>query len=91
MAALVAHMPQGESALYAAIDPDAAWTRGQVLLAWLVNDLNGLLWGMSDPKTRGPAPQPIGPSWMKRKPTHSVEVRAMGVDELMRELSKPRR
>lgn len=35
------------------------WTRTDDLLAGLYDLINGLMWGMSDPKKRGPQPKPI--------------------------------
>ena len=91
VAALVFNMPHGESRLYEAIDPDAGWTRGQILLALLANSLNGLIWGMSDKKSRGPRPALVGPSWMTKGKTRKLAARTMRIDELMEVLSKPRK
>lgn len=71
--------------------PDAAWTLRDTLLAAIANALHGLMWGMSDPKRRGPKPKPIGPSWMSRGRVRSLPARLLPIDELMAELSKPRR
>ena len=92
VAALAFHLPPG-SCLKEAIEPDAGWTRADTLLACVVNDFNMLLYGMSDPKTRGPEPKRIGPSWMTRgkQKTKNIAPRAMSVDRLMEILSKPRR
>lgn len=91
VAALASHMPHGESMLYEAIEPDAGWTREQVLLALLVNCLNGLTWGMSDKKSRGPRPALVGPSWMAKGKTRKLAARTLRTDELMKVLSKPRK
>ena len=90
IAALAAHMPHGDSVLYEAIDGDAGWTRSQILLALIANNLAGLIWGMSDPKRRGKSPTPIGPSWMTKGRTRALASRAMTVDKLVEALSKPR-
>ena len=90
ISALVAHMPVGQSALYAAMNPDNGWTPDQVLVARLINDFAMFMWGMADKKSRGPEPKPIGPSWMRDR-SRKLEARAMSVEELMNELSKPRR
>jgi len=90
VAALAAHMPQGESALYAALDPDAGWTRTDILLALLVNHFTMMRYGMADRRSRGPQPKMVGPSWMTRGKMRKLTARTMGVDELMAELRKPR-
>lgn len=69
---------------------DAAWTREQVLIAALLNSLNGLIYGMSDPRKRGKRPEIVGPSWMKKGSTRSLPARAMPINELMEILSRPR-
>ena len=84
-------MPHGDSALYAAIDPDAGWTRAEVMLALLVNHVALLRWGMADRKSRGPQPALVGPSWMTKGKTRKLAARAMAADELMKVLSKPRK
>ena len=92
VAALAYHLPPG-SCLKEAIDPDAGWTRAQVLLAGIFNDFNNLLYGFSDPKTRGPEPRRVGPSWMSKGKQHTRNLapRAMPADRLMEILSLPRR
>lgn len=89
VAALVAHMPQSESMLYQAMDEDAGWSRTDILLALVVNHLSMLRYGFADPKTRGPVPQTVGPSWMQ-PPKRSLDARVMRIDELMEVLSRPR-
>lgn len=91
IAALAFHLPPG-SCLKAAIDPDAGWTRSEILLAAVFNDFNAMLWGMGDPKSRGPEPHLVGPSWMAkgRQRTHTLAARAMPIDELMEILTRPR-
>ena len=90
VAALISHMPQGESMLYAALDPDAGWTRTDILLALLVNHFSMLRYGMADSKHRGTAPKLVGPSWMTEGKKRKLAARTMSVDELMEQLSKPR-
>lgn len=90
VAALVKCLPT-DSLLFRAMNPDASWTRDQIILAEVRNILANLAWGMSDPKKRGARPKPIGPSWMTRGRVRTLEARAMTVDELMAELGKPRR
>ena len=91
IAAIAFHLPPG-SCLKAAIDPDAGWTRAEILLAAIFNDFNALLHGMADPKSRGPEPRRVGPSWMTRGKTRTrnIATRAMPIDELMERLSRPR-
>ena len=88
VAALVSQLPQ-DARVRVADDPDAEWTLTAVLLASLLNALRGLMWGMSDKRRRGPQPKPVGPSWMTGR--RNIAARAMPVDELVAELSKPRR
>ena len=91
MAALAEHVPRGDSALYAAIDPDAGWTRTEILLAAIENNFAYLRWGMASKNGRGPAPKLVGPSWMTKGKTRTLAARVMSVSELMQELSKPRK
>lgn len=90
VAALVACLPSDSSTLRAE-NPDAAWTLESVLLAVIHNDLSALMWGMSDPKRRGPKPKRVGPSWMTAEEKRSLDTRVLSIDELMEELRKPRR
>lgn len=92
VAALAFNLPPG-SCLKAAIDPDAGWTRTDMLLAMLVNLFNALNYGMSDRKKRGPEPKRVGPSWMTKGDEHkrNIAKRALPVDRLMEILSLPRR
>lgn len=87
VAALVAYLPS-DCALRRKDDPDAAWTLRDILLASILNSLNMLIYGMGDKKHRGRKPSLVGPDYMTKKKLPS---RVMSVDELMRELSKPRR
>lgn len=89
MAALVACLPQ-DACMRRAVNADAEWTLDRQLLAGIYNALNGLIWGMGDRRHRGPRPKPIGPSWATRGATRSLESRALAVDQLMDELSRPR-
>lgn len=87
IAALVAYLPS-DCALRREYDKDAAWTLRDVLLASILNSLNMLIYGMGDKRKRGRKPQLVGPDYMTKK---KLPARAMSVDELMRELNKPRR
>ena len=70
---------------------DNQWTLTDVLLASILNSLNGLIYGMSDAKKRGQRPELIGPSWMQSKRMKSIPARAMPVDELISILNQPRK
>ena len=74
----------------ASYEPDAWWTGDRLLLAALVNALNGLVWGMSDRKRRGARPRLIGPKWATRR-GRSVPTLAFSKERLMELLSRPRR
>jgi hypothetical protein len=90
VAALVACLPS-DAALFRAGNPDAVWTLEATLLAVLHNDLAGLMWGLSDKRKRGARPKPIGPSWLTGRGSRKLPARVLTADELMAELSKPRR
>lgn len=92
VAALAYNLPNG-SILKGAIDPDAGWSRTDILTAMLVNDLNAILYGLADRKSRGPEPTKVGPSWMTKgdKRTRKMEARVMSVEKLMEKLNQPRR
>jgi len=85
--ALVAYLPS-DCALRREVDKDAAWTLRDILLASILNSLNMLIYGMGDKKHRGRRPQLVGPDYMTKK---KLPARTMSVDDLMRELNKPRR
>ena len=87
IAALVKYLPS-DCALRREHDKDAAWTLRDVLLASILNSLNMLIYGMGDKRHRGRKPQLVGPDYMTKK---KLPARVMSVDELMRELNKPRR
>lgn len=87
--ALLANLPR-DAALFQAVDDDAMWTLEAILLAEVRNGIQGLMYMLADPATRGAPPTPIGPSWM-RNTGRTLEAMVMPVDELMAELSKPRR
>lgn len=90
IAQLVANLPQ-KARLVCLVNNDARWTLSDVLLAALVNKFNQFLWGISDPKKRGSAPEPIGPSYMTEKAKRSLPSRVLPISELLEELNKPRR
>lgn len=90
VAALCAQLPPG-SRVWVAEDSDYWWTGERVLLAALLNDLRGLIWGMSDRKKRGAPPKPIGPSSMTRGRSRTLAAVAMSKSDLLAELAKPRK
>jgi len=69
---------------------DNQWTLNDVLMASVLNSLNGLIYGMSDKKKRGHRPEIVGPSWMQDKHTRSIPARVLPANELMKVLSLPR-
>lgn len=87
IAALVKHLPS-DCALHREVDKDAAWTLRDILLASILNSLNMLIYGMGDKRHRGKKPALIGPDYMTKK---KLPARVMTVEELLRELDKPRR
>ena len=90
IAALVSQLPR-ESRLRRIYNSDDMWSLTDVLLALLVNDFRSFGYGMSDPKKRGQRPEPIGPSYMTNSKKKTLPARVMPIDELVQELSKPRR
>lgn len=90
VAALVSCLPS-DSMLAQAVDPDARWTVEACVLADVRNLLAGLIWGMGDKRRRGSPPKPIGPSWMTKGNDRTLEARVLDIEELMRELGKPRK
>lgn len=90
VAMLVAQLPQ-QSRLVHVMNGDAQWTLGDVLMAALLNNFNRFVWAMSDPKKRGAKPELVGPSWMTEQAKKSLPARVMPINQLLDELSKPRR
>ena len=90
VASLVTCLPS-DSMLAQAVDPDAEWTLEACLLADVSNLLAGLIWGMGDPRRRGRPRKPIGPSWMTKGSDRALDARVLDIEDLMRELGKPRR
>ena len=90
VAALVSCLPS-DSSLAATVDDDARWTVEACVLADVRNLLAGLIWGMGDKRRRGSPPKPIGPSWMTKGNDRTLEARVLSIEELMRELGKPRK
>lgn len=88
VAALIAHLPS-DASIYRSRDNDASWTLEASLMACIFNLLSSMIYGMSDKKSRGNKPAHIGPSWMNKQET--APARLLTVDELMAELSLPRR
>lgn len=89
IAALTAQLPH-ESRVFASMNRDAVWTLEGTLLATIANSLNSLCYGMSDKRKRGNPPAIIGPSWMSKDKMRTLPARAMSVDDLQKELEKPR-
>ena len=90
VAALVAHLPS-DACIFTARSKDALWGLDDVLLASLLNSLNILIYGMSDPKRRGREPQLVGPSYLTTKRGRKLDGREMTADALMAILNKNRR
>lgn len=90
VAALTAQLPP-DARVRVAENKDSAWTLHDIVAVQLLNDFRTFVWAMSDSRKRGAAPQPIGPSWLSARRRKSLPARALPVDELMEELSKPRR
>lgn len=89
VAALVTMLPL-ESRLARNANPDNAWTLTDVLIACVLNVLRGYVWGISDKRKRGPRPQLVGPSWMLKN-KRTLPSRVLPIEQLMKELSKPRK
>lgn len=85
VAALIAHLPS-DSAVRRSKSEDAAWTLEASMLALTYNLLTAVIHALGGKK--GKLPEQVGPSWMKTEP--KAPARAMTIDELMAELSKPR-
>ena len=85
VAALIAHLPSDSSVRRSASE-DAAWTLEASMLALTYNLLTAVIYALGGKK--GKLPEQVGPSWMKTEP--KAPARAMTIDELMDELSKPR-
>ena len=90
IAALAVNLPR-DSRIFAAEDPDLRWSLADTILADIRNTLVGLVWGMSDKRHRGKRPTPIGPSWMTKGRQRTLTARVLTINELVEELSKPRR
>lgn len=88
VAALAEHLPK-DARVFVEVNGDARWTLTDLLLAAVVNDFNAWIYAHGDPKKRGRPPKIVGPESMR--PKHTIPARTMTADELMRELSKPRR
>lgn len=92
MAALVKCLPL-DCAINRAASDDAQWTLEAQLVAYIANQINGFMYSLSDPKRRGPRPAIIGDSAMREKlgGRRKLDAVSMPIDQLMHELSKPRR
>jgi hypothetical protein len=89
VAALVVQLPP-DARVRVAEDRDAVWTLSDVVNVSTLNSLRLFMWSFGDPRKRGNAPQPFGPSWMANANRRTLPARILPVDELMRELSRPR-
>ena len=90
IAALVAQLPP-DARVRVASDKDAVWTLSDIINVSVFNSVRALMWGLGDPKRRGREPELVGPSWLKAANRHTLPARALPVDELLKELNKPRR
>lgn len=90
VAALADQLPQS-CRWRVSYDDDAWWDGDRLLQASLVNALRGLIWGMSDKVKRGPKPKPIGPRWAVEGKARTLAATAMPREELLRQLSLPRK
>lgn len=90
IAALLQGMPK-DSRVNRAYNPDAAWTLEATLMAAILNNLRGFIWGMSDKRKRGKMPDMVGPSYMAEKNKVTLPARVLPIEKLLEELEKPRR
>ena len=90
VAALAAQLPQ-DCRWRISYERDAWWTGDRILMASLQNALTGLIWGMADPKRRGPRPQLVGPKWLVDPRTRTVPALVFSKEKLLEQLSRPRR
>lgn len=90
VASIVAQMPE-DCRWRVAEDQDALWNMDRVLLALLVNQMQGYIWANADKKRRGPRPKPLGPKWLvEADNTRKLPAMPMSREMLLAELSKPR-
>lgn len=90
VASIVAQMPE-DCRWRVAEDQDALWNMDRVLLALLVNQMQGYIWANADKKRRGPRPKPLGPKWLVESDnTRKLPAMPMSREMLLAELSKPR-
>lgn len=90
VASLVTQMPE-DCRWRVAEDRDALWNMDRVLLALLVNQMQGYIWANADKKKRGPKPKPIGPKWLvEADNTRKLPAMPMSREMLLAELAKPR-
>lgn len=90
VASLVTQMPE-DCRWRVAEDRDALWNMDRVLLALLVNQIQGYIWANADKKRRGPRPKPLGPKWLvEADNTRKLPAMPMSREMLLAELSKPR-
>lgn len=90
VASIVAQMPE-DCRWRVAEDQDALWNMDRVLLALLVNQIQGYIWANADKKRRGPRPKPLGPKWLvEADNTRKLPAMPMSREMLLAELAKPR-
>ena len=90
VASIVSQMPE-DCRWRVAEDQDALWNMDRVLLALLVNQVQGYIWANADKKRRGPRPKPLGPKWLVESDnTRKLPAMPMSREMLLAELSKPR-
>lgn len=82
-AAFVADLAAGLPSVAAAQDPDAAWGLRDVLLAFQVNQLTALLYGLGGAK--GSKPGLIGPKWLIDA-LNPPKMRVLPIEELEKRL-----
>ena|SRR3712207_2835832 len=88
IALLTCELPEGAQ-VFKHMNVSGAWTASEHLLATLVDQLNALMWGLSDKKTRGRKPVPLQRPGMnvqqvdqpKRRTVENREVMAFTVED----------
>lgn len=66
-------------------DPDAAWSRTDLLLAMLINTVTDAAWGMSGAKG---APPHVGPRWMREASRKRLGTRHMRAADMEAQLAR---
>lgn len=89
IAALMEKLPPKSRVLYE-INHDSYWELNDILAATMINHFRMFMWSMGGGK--GAKPDNIGASFMKREsPARKLDAMVMPIDELIAELSKPRK